>query len=146
MPICPRCGKCLSSEQALTYHLNRKYRCGIWNCIKCEEKFNTKFQLSIHELSCIGDRRVAGTTSDITYPSTNTLYQVYQVLPFVLLEIDDRTNTIITASPKCQDILGIHHHNVIGKQLGSIDMGTHQIEYIKRNLICISGTNQPVLV
>ena len=52
MPVCPRCGKCLSSEQALTYHLNKKYRCGSWECEKCFKKFDTKFDKNIHEMKC----------------------------------------------------------------------------------------------
>ena len=51
MPICPKCGKCLSSEQALSYHLNRKYKCGTWKCIKCDKLFDTKFDLNIHEMN-----------------------------------------------------------------------------------------------
>jgi len=52
MPICPRCGKSLSSDQALTYHLNKKYRCGSWECQKCDKKFDTKFDKNIHEMNC----------------------------------------------------------------------------------------------
>ena len=52
MPICPRCGKSLSTDQALTYHLNRKYKCGHWSCEKCNVKFDTKFDLTIHKMKC----------------------------------------------------------------------------------------------
>lgn len=31
MPICPRCGKCLCTEQSLEYHLSKKKRCDIPN-------------------------------------------------------------------------------------------------------------------
>ena len=52
MPVCPRCGKSLSSEQALMYHLNKKFRCGSWKCEKCSKAFDTKFDKNIHEMNC----------------------------------------------------------------------------------------------
>lgn len=56
MPICPRCGKSLSSEQALTYHLNKKYKCGSWECQKCNKNFDTKFDKNIHEMNCVTEK------------------------------------------------------------------------------------------
>ena len=52
MPICPRCGKSLTSEQALCYHLNKKFKCASWKCQKCSQVFDTKFMLNIHQLKC----------------------------------------------------------------------------------------------
>lgn len=51
MPLCPRCGKNLSTEQAVTYHLNKKYKCGSLKCHLCTKPFTTKFDLNIHLLS-----------------------------------------------------------------------------------------------
>ena len=61
MPICPRCGKSLSSDQALTYHLNKKYRCGSWECQKCDKKFDTKFDKNIHEMNCMSTQETCLT-------------------------------------------------------------------------------------
>ena len=93
MPICPRCGKCLSSEQALTYHLNRKYKCGTWNCVKCKTNFNTKFNLQMHELECLGDR------STMLLPTTDMLLDVYNALPFMCVHLNPDTERSDIVSP-----------------------------------------------
>ena len=72
MPICPRCGKSLSSEQALTYHLNKKYKCGTWKCEKCNKLFDTKFDKNIHEMTCTEHK-----TSSLTY---DYLFDIYKQL------------------------------------------------------------------
>jgi hypothetical protein len=137
MPICPRCGKSLSSEQALTYHLNRKYRCGVWNCIKCKTNFNTKFDLQIHEMKCIGDRRIE-SNKKFNYPSTETLFEIYKMIPYAILEIDDVTQHIITASPKTNDILGSSPESLLGCNVNDIDMAHKQIQKIENNILIIS--------
>ena len=96
MPICPRCGKCLSSDQALTYHLNRKYRCGTWKCNKCNEIFNTKFQLQMHEMKCLT------TDSEFLPPNTDLLLQMYNNLPFIIVDKYNQ-NDIKYVSPYLQD-------------------------------------------
>jgi len=137
MPVCPRCGKSLSSEQALTYHMNRKYRCGIWNCIRCKQNFNTKFDLQIHEMKCIGDRRME-SNKKINYPSTETLFEIYKIMPYAILEIDDVTQHIITASPKTNDILGSSSESLVGCNVNDIDMTEKQIHKIENNILIIS--------
>lgn len=116
MPICPRCGKCLSSEQALTYHLNRRYKCGTWNCTNCATNFSTKFQLQIHEMTCIGDRN---TNHQVGYqhPSTDTLLRIYKTLPVVILELDVRCKSIINVSPQLELLFGISNTCIMGKLL-----------------------------
>lgn len=99
MPICPRCGKCLSSEQALTYHLNRKYKCGTWNCVNCKTHFNTKFQLQMHEMECLGDR------SSATLPNTDMLLDVYHALPFVCVHLNSDTLRADVVSPQAATVL-----------------------------------------
>ena len=97
MPICPRCGKCLSSEQALSYHLNRKYKCGYWHCNKCKEIFNTKFNLQMHELRCLN-------TGTEYIPSTEVLTKIYNKLPIGIVQLDDQKN-VISYSKKCEEFV-----------------------------------------
>lgn len=52
MPICPRCGKSLTTEQALQYHLNKKYKCNSIKCNKCNKTFSTKLELQMHLIHC----------------------------------------------------------------------------------------------
>ena len=112
MPICPRCGKCLSSEQALTYHLNRKYKCGTWNCLKCKENFNTKFQLQMHEMQCMVSR------VDDQLPSTQVLLKAYRTSPIVCVVLDDNQR-VEMVSPQCVALL-----NVKGSELTGLDKQT----------------------
>lgn len=110
MPICPRCGKCLSSDQALTYHLNRKYRCGTWKCNKCNEILNTKFQLQMHEMKCLN------VNDQVFTPNTDFLLQLYNSLPFVILQTDSR-KTVTSASPKCKELLNIDPKDIKDKNI-----------------------------
>ena len=52
MPICPRCGKSFTSEQALTYHLHKKFKCNTLKCKYCSQIFPTKLKLQLHEYNC----------------------------------------------------------------------------------------------
>ena len=39
MPTCCRCGKNLSTQQALQYHYNKKFKCNFaWKCQICEDE------------------------------------------------------------------------------------------------------------
>lgn len=137
MPICPRCGKCLSSEQALTYHLNRKYRCGIWNCVKCKENFNTKFQLQIHEMSCIGDRNVYTKK----YPSVDLLLSMYEKLPLMIIEYDPDNKQVLSVSPQCESMFGVRSENIMGKQLDKLKEEHKWTGIdIKHDLMCVMST------
>ncbi len=80
IPICPRCGRLLTSDQALHYHLNRKFRCGIWNCVCCKRNFSTKHQLNIHEIHC-------HHTNISTHPYTDKLLDIYNNIPFTVVEL-----------------------------------------------------------
>lgn len=134
MPICPRCGKCLSSEQALTYHLNRKYRCGIWNCEKCKENFNTKFQMQIHEMSCIGDRKA---TPD--YPTNDLLLAVYESVPVMIVEYDPHDDDVLRVSPQCETLFGITSKQIIGKKWNQLKEKYQWKNTVsmRPNLICV---------
>ena len=72
MPICPKCGKSRRvqcSEQALSYHLNKKFKCGTWKCMICSKSFDTKLNLQLHELKCGVPER--------TYPDYSILRMFY---------------------------------------------------------------------
>jgi PAS domain-containing protein len=107
MPICPRCGKSLSSEQALMYHLNRKYKCGTWKCHKCLESFETKFALNIHTNLCSSDRKHV-------IPSYDILLKIYLNSKCVFVETDSKS-IIHSISPNCESIFGYKQQELIGK-------------------------------
>lgn len=137
MPICPRCGKCLSSEQALTYHLNRKYRCGIWNCVKCKENFNTKFQLQIHEMSCIGDRK--SYACENRFPSTDTLLTVYEQIPAMIIEYNPENSHVVSVSPQCEAIFGLQSDQLMGQEIDRLKEKYKwtQTLQMRPNLMCV---------
>lgn len=94
MPICPKCGKHLTSEQALTYHLNRKYKCGSWKCCKCALVCKTKLDLQMHEMHC-----------DVTRdePSHEILKKIYTHTPGILLTSG---SDILGMSPNTREAFG----------------------------------------
>ena len=127
MPICPRCGKSLSSDQALTYHLNRKYKCGTWKCSKCQTPFDTKFALKIHETSCKSER-------DYILPSYDILCNIYTKSDLLFVEVDSH-GIIHNISPNCKHRLGFTQQEMIGKK----DIFTARDD----NVVCrTSKTNQ----
>lgn len=131
MPICPRCGKHLSSEQALTYHLNRKYKCGTWNCVTCATNFSTKFQLQIHEMKCIGERH--NPRMGYQHPCTDTLLKIYQRIPAIILELDIINGCIINVSPQCKALSGVSAEQLLGTELsaGLTVLKQHSVEMSK---------------
>ena len=79
MPICPKCGKSLCSEQALSYHLNKKFKCGTWKCMLCSRSFDTKLSLQLHEIKCGVPEKV--------YPDYSILRMFYDNSSNVCCEI-----------------------------------------------------------
>ena len=77
MPIYPKCGKSFSSEQALTYHLNKKYKCGTWKCAAC----NSAYLREAHQ------RRVQVWETQLYIPHTKVL-----LLSIVKAKLDGATN------------------------------------------------------
>ena len=120
MPICPRCGKCLSSEQALSYHLNRKYKCGFWTCGKCKQIFNTKFNLQLHEFECIQD------TFEFI-PNSEILHKMYEKLPVCVVELDDN-NEIYKISVDYKRILKLDKEDILHKNIHQI-LKNNQLKY-----------------
>lgn len=53
MPGCPRCGKILSTKQALDYHLSKQKRCHPTRiCIYCGTHCKTDRDLKLHQSTC----------------------------------------------------------------------------------------------
>jgi hypothetical protein len=116
MPVCPRCGKCLSTEQALSYHLSKKYKCGTWKCLCCKKSFDSKFQLQIHELSCVLER--------VDTPSYDVLRQIYIKSPVLFVK---GTSLVETSSPYCKSIIGLDEYELVGTK--------HEISNQSNNII-----------
>lgn len=86
MPVCPKCGKMLSTDQALTYHLQKRNRCGTIKCDFCNRQFKTKLELQMHLLSCDKNK----------IPELEDLISLYNSLPIV--KVDDLNNIIYKSS------------------------------------------------
>ena len=108
MPICPRCGKCLSSEQALTYHLNKKYKCGTWKCSKCDMNFGTKLDLNLHQMACCGYR--------IDSPPFDVLQKIYNEINTPIVQVDD-SNIIHNVNPAYLKTTNLTQKQIIGSVL-----------------------------
>lgn len=120
MPICPRCGKSLSSEQALAYHLNRKFKCGTWKCLKCAKNFETKFDMNIHEMNCIDGR--------IDCPSYDILRILYKNMRTVIFELDT-FDVIKNVSPNVKTTYNVAADELIGKKYSDTVMNRHSFTF-----------------
>tara|TARA_B100001094_G_scaffold330798_1_gene396980 strand:- start:6228 stop:6671 length:444 start_codon:yes stop_codon:yes gene_type:complete len=118
MPLCPRCGKTLSSEQAVTYHLNKKYKCGSWKCHICNKTLATKFDLNIHLLSKCNEynaNEIETVPSSKRPQSNNVLVVEYNNLETVA-NMSKNSNELIGYD--LNDLCGqkfINHKNEDGK-------------------------------
>jgi uncharacterized C2H2 Zn-finger protein len=78
MPICPRCGKSLSTDQSLCYHLNKRRRCDSLKCQQCNILFDSTYRFKIHianchsSLTCENNLDVC-STSNITCTTNNVV-------------------------------------------------------------------------
>ena len=106
MPICPKCGKQFSTEQALQYHLNKKYKCGTWKCGKCNIVFNTQFDLKIHKMSC--EKNIPQYV-----PSYDILCEIYNCPNLIFVERDN-SGVVHSVSPGYSAQLG-KGENPVGK-------------------------------
>ena len=112
MPVCYLCGKSLSTDQALTYHLNRKYKCRSWKCKVCQIQFNTKFDMNIHMLHC---KCKPSTTKNepIKIPCENTLIEIFNTIPLKLFVVDKQQH-IVHCTPR------VSERHVIGKSIHDV--------------------------
>ena len=127
MPICPRCGRHMSSEQALMYHLNKKYKCCTWKCYKCNENFNTKFQLQLHEMLCINDIQ--------TPIDTEHLMKVYNNLPIPIIEYNE-LNQVQRVNPKAIEIFT---KDIIQKNIDTLKLDDKfsKCQHVDNLIFCI---------
>ena len=132
MPICPKCGKSFSSEQALTYHLNKKYKCGTWKCATCQSVFATKFAMKIHHMSC-QDKYTHSV------PSYDILCKVYSKCPFVIVETDNN-DIVHSVSPSCSAQYGYNPADLVGKNNNDF------IEVINDDIYRKTSSGESILV
>lgn len=83
MVLCPRCNKNLSTNQALTYHLNRRTPCNSIRCCYCEQQFATKLDLQMHLMRC--------SSVSENEPSDSLLLTIFKASPLgIVATVDDR--------------------------------------------------------
>ena len=109
MPICPKCGKGFSSDQALYYHLNKKYKCGTWKCDKCSTTFDTKHKLKIHMMCCEQDNVFDNI------PSINILTKIYAKSKILFYEVD--STGVIHNVNNFIESFGFSRKELIGKNI-----------------------------
>lgn len=81
MVLCPRCNKNLSTNQALTYHLNRRVPCNSIRCLHCNQAFTTKLELQMHMMRC--------SRIEPSVPEPSVLYDLFQHSPYGILVVAD---------------------------------------------------------
>lgn len=82
MVLCPRCNKNLSTNQALTYHLNRRTPCNSIRCNYCEQQFATRLDLQMHLMRC--------STVSENAPSDSLLLAIFKASPVgIVVTVDD---------------------------------------------------------
>lgn len=110
MPICPKCGKSFSSDQALGYHLNKKYKCGTWKCETCNTIFDTKHKLKLHLMHCEQDFQY----SDL--PSIDILAKIYNKSNLAIYQVD-KTGVINGVNPCVEKNYGYNRKELLGSNM-----------------------------
>jgi len=123
MPVCPRCGKCLSSDQALTYHMNKKFKCGSWKCFKCSTVLGTKLDLQMHHMHCLPKK-------ELPYA---VLLEVFENIPGILVISDD--GFVERISPKTSETFEIDEGNAFNKVILKPDI---KIKNLNHKLFILS--------
>lgn len=107
MHTCPRCGKHMSTEQSLCYHLSKKRRCDSLQCKLCQMTFQSKYRYRIHLAECNHEicetQSKTLTQSDKIVSNNNELFDAY------LRSIKRETITPIYA--KTNSLHSIVRHN-----------------------------------
>lgn len=121
MPECPKCGKILSNDNTLLYHLNKKFPCDSYKCKHCKDIFSTKFHLQVHEMKCevakhANKKKVSLNPFEST-PVSRTLDDgmlrfIYNTCPDIITEIDMNCK-ILSISPSVERILGVSQDDIV---------------------------------
>jgi hypothetical protein len=90
--------------------MNRKFRCGIWNCVRCHQNFNA-------------------------HPSTDTLLDVYKHLPMAIVEFDADTQHIMSVSPHTENVISHKDIIMLGKPLFEV-FDPSSVQMICKN-VCV---------
>jgi transcription elongation factor Elf1 len=118
MPICPRCGKTLSTDQALSYHLNRKYKCNSWVCKFCNRNFETRFSLNIHENQC-----------EFSTANIKSSIDIWNQIPIIFYVIDAQ-NVIRFISKQAEEKYNLKPNDILHSKLDK-SVKTHDINGCK---------------
>lgn len=114
MPKCPKCGKILSNDNTLLYHLNKKFPCDSYKCACCKEIFATKFHLQVHEMKCevaqaMNKKKLSLNPFAKEVQKTSLdmcmLQYIYETCPDIIMETDKKC-TILSVSPAVETLLG----------------------------------------
>jgi hypothetical protein len=113
MPICPRCGKILCTNQALTYHLGKKFKCLKNSCSICKAQFSTSLQRDIHLRYCKAQKLF---TTFCKYESENQIYILDHQMNILKCNNTSRIDTMYNCdihnspfSKNCIKINGVLH-------------------------------------
>lgn len=128
MVLCPRCNKNLSTNQALTYHLNRRTPCNSIQCPHCQQRFQTKLDLQMHMMRC--------THVKDPIPDPSLLSTAFQHAPFgIVITVDQRvryhTQSLSTylLVDDTLDLKKVHPFRLVHEH----DCDQYHIYYFQRN-------------
>ena len=125
MPECPKCGKILSNDNTLLYHLNKKFPCDSYKCASCKKIFATKFHLQVHEMKCevaqaLNKKKLSLNPFEDRQKTNkldpSLLQYIYQSCPDVIIETDTKLK-INSVSPSVLQVMGYTQDEMIGENL-----------------------------
>ena len=109
MPICFRCGKHLTTDQGLQYHLSKKTQCDTLSCDTCKEKFENKTLLRNHQINCQSKQLLYNNA----VKSRHDTYDHIISDKSYIIELNPQLN-IEYISKNIYDIWGLHKNEIIG--------------------------------
>ena len=109
MPICYRCGKHLTTEQGLQYHLSKKVQCNTLSCDICDKRFENKTLLRNHQILCKSKCVEVNDIAKIRHLTYDTL----QSANSFILELNNKFQIQYISADLCAK-LGYHKTDVIG--------------------------------
>lgn len=128
MPICPRCGKSLCTNQALDYHLRKKFKCSDNSCNICKLQFENRYKRDAH----------------IKYCKAQKLFHTFAKCYTNVYVLDSKMNILSCNSSEMIDTLYncILHYSPFSKHIRYIDNIPHTVdlEYVDDYIIAIENT------
>ena len=106
MPICPRCGKTLCTNQALEYHLAKKFKCKENVCNLCKKQFNSRSSRDVHLRYCNAEKLYNSFTKWHNKDDIFVLDNTMNILKCSnALLVDSHYNCEIHSSPFSKNII-----------------------------------------